>query len=92
MNDRCFLDTLWSQMTTEQPMLAKTGFVPLVRTGQFGDGAISNMDDVEAWRKESQRNSEGGLLEDGREKLGQYGNKGTSEIVIPSTDRADSDQ
>ena len=49
MNDRCFLDTLWSQMTTEQPMLAKAGFVPLVRTGQFVDGAISNMDDVEAW-------------------------------------------
>jgi hypothetical protein len=48
MNDRCFLDTLWSQMTTEQPVLAKAGFVPLVRTGQFDDGAISNMDDVEA--------------------------------------------
>ncbi len=36
-------------MTTEQPVLAKAGFVPLVRTGQFVDGAISNMDDVEAW-------------------------------------------
>ena len=36
-------------MTTEQPVLAKAGFVPLVRTGQFVDGAISNMDDVEVW-------------------------------------------